>query len=213
MSDDAPTESELDRFREQWRQEVARNRRPEPRTTTTRTERKRPPPQQQREVHAGPSQPRNVVDYSEQIEPKSYHDLPDKEAHMKLVNAGQDHDRDLFKEPVTALEHYERAVEKETQGQLGDSLKHYRQAFKVAKIVNLLQDTDQHSSMMLLIKHTRRSISQLNQNLQASAQLLAHLPRLKHCLKHSKICFKTLPAFVLNLHHQLLMHRPYNEAF
>ncbi|EMC99945.1 hypothetical protein BAUCODRAFT_30368 [Baudoinia panamericana UAMH 10762] len=37
----------------------------------------------------------------------------------------------MFREPSTALEHYERAVEKETTGQLGDSIKHYRKAFKL----------------------------------------------------------------------------------
>lgn len=34
-------------------------------------------------------------------------------------------------EPCSALEHYETAVEKEAQGRLGDSLKHYRLAYKV----------------------------------------------------------------------------------
>lgn len=35
------------------------------------------------------------------------------------------------REPRSALEHYERAVEKENQGNLGDSLNHYRKAYKV----------------------------------------------------------------------------------
>lgn len=133
MSDETPaTEAELDRFREQWREEVARNRRSGRQATATNAQTTDIAKTKHREAQAGPSQPRKVVDYSEEIEPKSYHDLPNKEEHLKLVNAGQDHDRDLFKEPVSALEHYERAVEKETQGQLGDSLKHYRQAFKVS---------------------------------------------------------------------------------
>lgn len=34
-------------------------------------------------------------------------------------------------EPMTALEYYERAVEKEVQGSLGDSLTLYRKAFRV----------------------------------------------------------------------------------
>lgn len=37
-------------------------------------------------------------------------------------------------EPVTALDHYERAVEKESQGSLGDSLMLYRKAFRVRPI-------------------------------------------------------------------------------
>jgi F-box protein 9 len=35
------------------------------------------------------------------------------------------------REPKSALEHYERAVEKESQGSLGDSLSHYRKAYKL----------------------------------------------------------------------------------
>jgi F-box protein 9 len=35
------------------------------------------------------------------------------------------------KAPRTALEHYEKAVEKESQGSLGDSLNLYRKAFRV----------------------------------------------------------------------------------
>lgn len=34
-------------------------------------------------------------------------------------------------EPVSALDHYERAVEKEAAGSLGDSLRLYRKAFRV----------------------------------------------------------------------------------
>jgi F-box protein 9 len=34
-------------------------------------------------------------------------------------------------EPVTALEHYEKAVEREAAGNLGDSLRLYRKAFRV----------------------------------------------------------------------------------
>ncbi len=38
------------------------------------------------------------------------------------------------KEPVTALDCYEEAVEKEAQGSLGESLRLYRKAFRVSKI-------------------------------------------------------------------------------
>ncbi|KAI9786782.1 MAG: hypothetical protein M1816_007789 [Peltula sp. TS41687] len=39
------------------------------------------------------------------------------------------------REPRSALEHYERAVEKENQGSLGDSLNHYRKAYKLDSTV------------------------------------------------------------------------------
>ena len=39
--------------------------------------------------------------------------------------------RRAVKEPNSALEHFERAVEKEAAGKLGDSLQHYRKAYRV----------------------------------------------------------------------------------
>ena len=44
---------------------------------------------------------------------------------------GAKQQRASIDEPISALEHYERAVEKETQGSLGDSLKLYRRAYRV----------------------------------------------------------------------------------
>lgn len=40
-------------------------------------------------------------------------------------------------EPKSALEHYERAVERESQGNLGDSLAHYRKAYRLDAKVDL----------------------------------------------------------------------------
>jgi F-box protein 9 len=125
-------EAELQRFREQWRAEVARNRNLEPGSTANEH-------QQQTRRHvpahapAGPSVARRktIQELSEDVEPRSYHDLPDKEELLKLGVEGQNHDRNPHNEPSTALEHYERAVVKETEGQLGDSIHHYRRAFKV----------------------------------------------------------------------------------
>jgi len=36
-------------------------------------------------------------------------------------------------EPVSALDHYEKAVEREVAGKLGDSLNLYRKAFRVGR--------------------------------------------------------------------------------
>ena len=70
----------------------------------------------------------------------------DKAAHEKnkrrtgpladWVDEELDHTEDEVgeREPESALEHYEKAVERETQGQLGDSLDLYRKAFKVRPI-------------------------------------------------------------------------------
>lgn len=132
----ANTEEELERFREQWRQEVsARNRRSETRTTDTG---KQPRRKEQAPVPSTSARPREVRDFSEDVEPRAYHDLPNKEDQLRLGEEGQNYDREVNKEPQTALEHYERAVDKETTGQLGDSLRHYRTAFKVCLRPSLL---------------------------------------------------------------------------
>lgn len=136
----AEAEAELEAFRQRWRDEVtARNKRPDGSTAGASSseprEQRRKDAVQTPASGAGPSTARRkdaAIDYSEEIEPKAYHDLPDKEELLRLGSEAQDHDRiSLFREPSSALEHYERAVEKETTGQLGDSMKHYRKAFKV----------------------------------------------------------------------------------
>ena len=135
MASNTDAEAELERFREQWRAEVARNKRSEVPSSTLETDGKAQERSdiKTRQATAGPSTARrkDLIDYSEEVEPRAYHDLPDKEEILKLGEDGQNIERNPYKEPISALEHYERAVEKETQGQLGDSIKHYRRAFKV----------------------------------------------------------------------------------
>lgn len=133
------TAAELEAFRRRWREEV------QSRTRQTResVETERPKQQQRRRsvLHpptavAGPSAPNKpeVVDYEDEAAPKSYHDLPNREEALRLGDKGQERERaKFFEQPTSALEHYEKAVEKETYGQLGDSLKHYRTAFKVGR--------------------------------------------------------------------------------
>ncbi|KAK3114523.1 hypothetical protein LTR53_007094 [Teratosphaeriaceae sp. CCFEE 6253] len=133
------TEAELEVFRQRWREEVsARSKQDQSKGSIRQAA--------AREQNARVAQPpslgagtstvrRKDVDYSEEVEPKAYHDLPDKEARSKLGSEGQDHGRDATREPSSALEHYEHAVEKETTGQLGDSITHYRKAFKLDSAV------------------------------------------------------------------------------
>ena len=130
----ADAEAELERFRDQWRAEVTRNKQrqgvPPAESSANRPQKKRDVAPQST---AGPSvaRRREVQDLSEEVEPRAYHDLPDKEEALRLGVEGSSDGRKAFQEPSTALEHYEHAVEKETQGHLGDSIKHYRKAFKV----------------------------------------------------------------------------------
>ena len=137
MDNAAPeTEAELEAFRQRWRDEVsARNKRPD---VTERPSHVVPAEQRRKAAPTLPSVPeasaarrKDATDYSEEIEPRVYHDLPDKEEQLRLGAEGQAHDRDAAKEPSSALEHYEHAVERENIGLLGDSISHYRKAFKV----------------------------------------------------------------------------------
>lgn len=143
-SQEAPkdTDAELEAFRRQWRQEVeSRNKQSTSDQSNSPSHHKHPHP------HKHPHQPSSAPkpkpqqhnhhenhdedDVADQI----HYDLTDKEAHLRL-NA-PDHARDILKkEPGTALEHYEKAVEKETMGSLGDSVALYRTAFKMDDTVH-----------------------------------------------------------------------------
>ncbi|GAB7361389.1 hypothetical protein MBLNU230_g1442t1 [Neophaeotheca triangularis] len=138
MAEQAPdTAAELEAFRRQWREEVeARNKKPETASSNATVPIRRQQRRQdgQSSTATGPSTARRrepAIDGSDEVEPKAYHDLPDKEEVLKLGGESQKIDRSRFREPSSALEHYERAVDKETAGQLGDSLAHYRKAFKL----------------------------------------------------------------------------------
>jgi hypothetical protein len=146
------TEAELEQFRQQWREEVsARNKKPTNAREAFKAQDNAPRPARQRTIPTASSSTakRKDIDYSEELEPRAYHDLPDKEAHLKLGVDGQDHDRhEAFREPESALEHYERAVERETQGNLGESMKHYRIAFKVRLSFPVLEPRNVVSSVI-----------------------------------------------------------------
>lgn len=136
-------EAELEAFRRRWREEVqSRNKNPQTQTSPERVK-----PQQRRKSTVQPSKPvahasssstkkADEVDYDHFV-PEPYHDLPNKDDALKLGVDGQGQEQQRSKalhEPKSALEHYEKAVEKEGHGQLGDSLNHYRKAFKVGLI-------------------------------------------------------------------------------
>ena len=165
--DTANTEAELERFRQQWREEVnERNRKSnDPGTGGTRESKKQREGPSTHSISraAGPSGAvaKRIADYSEEVEPRAYHDLPDKEDPLRLEQLGNFSRRKGTDnpEPSTALEHYERAVEKETKGQLGDSLMHYRRAFKVRLcflLLSPLHDLPSGALMPTGCRHTPR---------------------------------------------------------
>ncbi|PYH96068.1 putative F-box protein [Aspergillus ellipticus CBS 707.79] len=135
MADNA----ELESFRRQWREEVSRRTRPS-----------RPEPAQ-------PKPSRSSAGPSSHLPPVRHEPLEHKEEEDEGGAASVDHgeivhgvghlslgpsDEDAFhshvprKEPKSALEHFERAVEKEAEGNLGDSLQLYRKAYRLDSAVD-----------------------------------------------------------------------------
>ena len=136
MSNPPVAEAELESFRRRWREEVtARSvRSDQPISAATLQSHQAPDRKKGKSAQQLDPHPQNQIDgHAETAEGCTYHDLPDREEHLKLGAASKGLSRsDAFeKEPQTALEHYERAVENEAAGKLGDSLKLYRRAFKV----------------------------------------------------------------------------------
>ena len=135
-------DSALEQFRQQWRDEVsARSKNKDPRHTVHR------PAETSKTGQDVPRQHRAS------IRSPTNHPVADRKDDNDIEDVDGDHrpsmierieglslqsiDDDEFtarrssKEPSSALEHYERAVEKESQGNLGASLSHYRQAFRL----------------------------------------------------------------------------------
>ncbi|KAL2872544.1 putative F-box protein (Pof7) [Aspergillus lucknowensis] len=132
--------AELESFRRQWREEVesrAKQNLPEkslatPSRTVASQSRKFPPTRHEASAWK--------EEEEEEVAPAH--------APMELVPAldglslAKQDDEDAFhlraplKEPKSALEHFERAVEKEAAGNLGDSLHHYRKAYRLDAAVD-----------------------------------------------------------------------------
>jgi F-box protein 9 len=118
---------ELESFRQQWKAEVSAKTKAESNKESSTSI-----AESSKTTSRPPAAPRiasyKPLDGHENIEPQSYHDLDGP--------SGINETEHTFsgKEPKTALEHYEKAVERETQGSLGDSLNLYRKAFKVSNM-------------------------------------------------------------------------------
>ncbi|KAH8682156.1 hypothetical protein BX600DRAFT_505770 [Xylariales sp. PMI_506] len=134
-------QSELENFRKQWRAEVSAR----SKTSATGTEQHSPP---SHESHAGPSAskqaPRKaelphrrtpskagVIPQDEEEEYVKSHvfdEDPSKHNASELVSSALGSEE---QEPKTALGLYEKAVDKETVGNLGESLRLYRKAYRM----------------------------------------------------------------------------------
>lgn len=131
MGDSNP---DLERFRKQWKDEV-----------TARTRQTKTFPVNADSKNAGPSlKPLRPTKLPPAHHPaantKHGDQSDDDEVDTELADGlerstlGEEDDwliSTAAKEPKSAIEHYEKAVEKEVQGKLGDSLSHYRKAYRL----------------------------------------------------------------------------------
>lgn len=110
---ESSAQADLDRFRDEWLSEVARNKRPGRNVGVGRfddsalSRRKEKAPV----LPSAPSSNAQHNEFSEDVEPRTYGDLPDKENVLRLGKEGESSNRNVESEPSTALEHYEHAVE------------------------------------------------------------------------------------------------------
>ncbi|KAF2747540.1 hypothetical protein M011DRAFT_423237 [Sporormia fimetaria CBS 119925] len=137
------TEAELESFRQQWLQEVTQKTKGAPQNTATSNKipqasssRSHVPKTSNASAVAAHARHRSVEEVDD-VEPHSYPDLGEVQHGRKLGDTSKP-SVSTSKEPVSALDHYEKAVEKESQGTLGESLNLYRRAFKLDANVDKL---------------------------------------------------------------------------
>merc|ERR1712093_913485 len=109
------TNPELEQFRQQWRAEVsARTQTDGSRDIKSTKTTRRPPPI----TSLGSSRGVKPAHENEEEEPPTFHSL---DGPREDAGYGESSEA-VAKEPESALEHYEQAVERETTGKLGESL-------------------------------------------------------------------------------------------
>lgn len=134
---------DLENFRRQWQEEVTARIKTKDRHVPN--EKSYVPSKKSEDPAIKVTLPRSEVlgddaETLDGINTQAYHDLEDKDEVKKLGSVGSlpYSSAHVPKEPRSALEHYERAIEREDQGKLGDSLKLYRQAFRVSLYMRLV---------------------------------------------------------------------------
>ena len=132
------TTEELERFRQQWQREVTQRTMGSPSALNKSA---RPPLLSQISSRAIPPEPlappllcrktREDEAHLDETGGGGYHDLDNKDDARRLGEGGIRLHPSNKQEPRSALDHYELAVERESEGSLGDSLNHYRKAYRV----------------------------------------------------------------------------------
>ncbi|KAF1977018.1 hypothetical protein BU23DRAFT_550960 [Bimuria novae-zelandiae CBS 107.79] len=129
-------EAELESFRQQWREEVTAKAKVKQAATTgpapaksAQASSSKAPKNSGPAVHSSS----HTRHRSEELDEPAPHAIPDlgEEQHGRRPDEASASTSSSSTEPKSALEHYERAVEREAQGRQGDSLDLYRKAFKL----------------------------------------------------------------------------------
>jgi F-box protein 9 len=124
--------AELESFRRQWREEVSRRSKPKapPAATPAPTA---PPPTRLPPTRHEASHRNEVEEEGPPLASFDPEELAQQVGELSVESTeDDDFSRRRVIEPTSALEHFERAVEKEAEGNLGDSLSHYRKAYRVS---------------------------------------------------------------------------------
>jgi F-box protein 9 len=140
---DQPTnaEAELESFRQKWREEVTAKTKGKapvasaaPAKPGASSSKSRLPRSNAPDAATSSHARQRSVEDADDVTPHVYNDLGEKQHGRRLDETSAETAAALAanREPSSALEHYEKAVEKESEGRLGDSLDLYRKAFRVS---------------------------------------------------------------------------------
>ncbi|KAL3488592.1 hypothetical protein BJX62DRAFT_239945 [Aspergillus germanicus] len=137
MTDNA----ELESFRRQWRQEVESRTKPNTAGASQATPSRpaAPPHPRQFPPTRHEAFARKEEEDEEGVATPGQAELVQGIDRLSLARPDDEdafHSRTPRTEPKSALEHFERAVEKEAEGNLGDSLQHYRKAYRLDAAVD-----------------------------------------------------------------------------
>jgi F-box protein 9 len=128
------TEAELDKFRQQWREEVSAKRGNQTKASTTQATSSKSGKQPQTQA---PKAKRRSSHHDGSDDAVPSYNLDIKEHDHGRKFGDEDYgSSSRLPEPKTALEHYEKAVEKEGLGAMGDSVSLYRKAFRMDENVH-----------------------------------------------------------------------------
>ncbi|BDD63023.1 hypothetical protein MPDQ_003686 [Monascus purpureus] len=137
MADNA----ELESFRRQWREEVARRTRQRPGAKPEKKPSVPPEAQERFPPTRHEASERKEEEEEEEGDGAGRHNQAELVQNVEQLTLGvtdEDafHRKEPLEEPSSALEHFERAVQKEAEGSLGDSLQHYRKAYRLDSAVD-----------------------------------------------------------------------------